>query len=111
MEPQALDYAGVLSKLLELLGRLVEVTNRGGGSSPPIFVDFEGKLERGDFCGSRFRPAATCDPRLGLSRNGTGGGRPGAREALQCSARLGTPLRQRRPVLLASPSGVARGPD
>ena len=48
MEPEALDYPGVLSKLLEILGRRVEVTIRGAGKRPPIFVDFEGVLERGD---------------------------------------------------------------
>src|SRR5215211_2303915 len=47
MEPQALDYSEALAKLLEMLGRQVEVTLRGVGRKPPLFVDFEGTLEEG----------------------------------------------------------------
>jgi hypothetical protein len=48
MEPQALDYPEALAKLLEMLGRRVEVTVRGVGSKPPILLDTEGTLEEAD---------------------------------------------------------------
>ena len=48
MEPEALDYAGALSRLLSMLGRRVEVTVRGTGTKSPILVDLEGELRRTD---------------------------------------------------------------
>jgi hypothetical protein len=48
VEPEPLDYARVLSKLLELLGRRVKVTVRGAGSKPPILLDLEDVLQQTD---------------------------------------------------------------
>jgi hypothetical protein len=49
MEPQALDYAEALARLVELVGRPVEVTILGVGSKPPILLlDLEGVLQQTD---------------------------------------------------------------
>jgi hypothetical protein len=48
MEPEALDYAEALAKLVELVGRPVEVTIRGVGGKPPILLDLEGPLQQAD---------------------------------------------------------------
>ena len=43
-----LDYPQALNKLLEVLGRPVEVTVRGLRDSPPTFLDLEGVLREAD---------------------------------------------------------------
>ena len=56
MEPQALDYAGVYSKLMELVGEQVEIGIKAADGKPPMLAYTDGELRVGGeiYAGEKF---------------------------------------------------------